>query len=56
MFIVILLALLCVAILGVVIYIFVLDDRKSLTDWLKKDKKIESEHHGTKGSLFEIGL
>lgn len=56
MFIVILLALLCVAILGVVIYIFVLDDRKSLTDWLKKDKKTEVWTHSTKGSLFEVGL
>jgi MoxR-like ATPase len=56
MFTVILFALLCVAILGVVIYIFVLDDRKSLTDWLKKDKKTEIWPHSTKGSLFEVGL
>lgn len=56
MFIVILLALVCVAILGFVIYIFILDDKKSLSDWLQGKKKIPSEYHSTKGSLFNVGL
>lgn len=56
MFMMILLALLCVAIIGAVIYIFVLDDKKSLTDWFQKEKKAESEHHSTKDSLFHVGL
>ena len=52
----ILLALLCVAIIGAVIYIFVLDDKKALTDWFTTNKKTESEHHSTKDSLFHVGL
>jgi Na+/H+ antiporter NhaD/arsenite permease-like protein len=56
MFTVILLALLCVAIIGVVVYIFVLDDKKSIRDWFSKEKKTESEHHSRKDSLFELGL